>query len=177
LIDQKNGQGGNLLHTLRNSRSDSARDIVQYLCDRHPDFLLMTDDFGQIPLNAGHNFNLEIIKIMCQKEQTIISHVCHRDNTRYDGKLPLHHIVNTLYGPLSDEGNRFRYTLNLYPAAAGIRDAEGNSPYDIAIQRGISFYFRRLLLNADHTTESKIWRDLNYAARKEAMFLAYLTEH
>jgi hypothetical protein len=37
----------------------------------------------------------------------------------------------------------------------------------------MGFYFIRLLLNADLTIDPERRRDLNYAARKEAMFLAY----
>lgn len=71
------------------------------------------------------------------------------------------------------EADCFRYLLNIYPAAAGIKDDKDTSVYDMAVKNELDVYFIRLLLNADHTIEPEKRRDLNYAARKQAMFLAY----
>jgi hypothetical protein len=74
---------------------------------------------------------------------------------------------------VSVEADCFRYLLNLYPHAASIKDGENESPYDIAVRLDRGDYFQRLLLNADPTIEPQRRRDLNYAARREAMFLAF----
>jgi hypothetical protein len=47
------------------------------------------------------------------------------------------------------------------------------SPYDIAILSDISFYFLRLLLAADPTIDPNRRHDLNFAARRQGLFLAF----
>jgi hypothetical protein len=74
---------------------------------------------------------------------------------------------------MSVEADYFRYLLNLYPATAGIEDSREESPYDIAVRENIDAYFLRLLLNADPAINPAKRHDLNYAARREAIFLAF----
>jgi hypothetical protein len=76
-------------------------------------------------------------------------------------------------GMLSDNGDCFRLLLNLYPASAGIKDGHSQSPYELAVIEKMDVYFIRLLLNADRTIDPIERGNLNYAARKGGMFLAF----
>jgi hypothetical protein len=75
---------------------------------------------------------------------------------------------------VSDEGDCFRLFLRMYPASAGIENSHSNTPYDLTVSIGLSEYFLRLLLNADPTINPVVRRNLNYAARREGMFLAFM---
>jgi ankyrin repeat protein len=76
----------NLLHcatTRMSDRTDRAtmNDKVKYLCSRHPDFLLMYNGNGCIPLIRHLRFNfihtdLETLLTMCETENTIITQTC-----------------------------------------------------------------------------------------------------
>jgi hypothetical protein len=74
---------------------------------------------------------------------------------------------------VSIEGDCFRLFLRLYPASAGIKDGRLKTPYDWAVDDGLSVYFLRLLLNADPSIDPVQRHNLNYAARREGMFLAF----
>jgi hypothetical protein len=65
---------------------------------------------------------------------------------------------------ISVEADCCCYLLKLYPAAAGVKDALDESPYDIAVLDDMDDYFIRLLLNADLSIEPLRWRNLNYSA-------------
>jgi PleD family two-component response regulator len=67
----------------------------------------------------------------------------------------------------------FRFVLHHYPAAVGVRDSDDQNAFDLAIWNGVDDYFIRLLLNADRSAEPESRLDLNYKARKEALFLSY----
>jgi hypothetical protein len=72
-----------------------------------------------------------------------------------------------------DAGDCFRLLLSLYPAAAGIEDDHLRSPYDMAVSNDLSACFIRLLLAADPTIDPVRRHDLNFAARRQGMFLAF----
>jgi hypothetical protein len=74
---------------------------------------------------------------------------------------------------VSDESDCFRLLLGLYPAAAGIKDYHSLSPYDIGVSNELSPYFIRLLLSADPTIDPVERCNLNYEARRQAIFLAF----
>jgi hypothetical protein len=82
--------------------------------------------------------------------------------------------MNALTSSISIEADIFCYLLNLYPDAIRIRGGDnGISPYYFAVTSKMSVYFIRYLLNAERTIELEKRCKLNYAARREAMFLSY----
>jgi hypothetical protein len=74
---------------------------------------------------------------------------------------------------VSVRGDCFRLLLHLYPAAAGIKDGQSRSSYDLAVANNLSTYFIRMLLSADPTIDPVNRHDLNFAARRQGMFLAF----
>jgi hypothetical protein len=151
---------------------------VKYLCNRNPGFLLMNNNAGVCPplnqyLWLEQTLNLKTISIMCETDPAIVTQIF--SNQGMLPMLPLHLLLinKTITSNISVEADCFRYLLNLYPAAAGINDVGGDSPYDIAIREQMDIYFIRLLLNADPTIEPDRRHNLNYEARREAMFLAF----
>jgi hypothetical protein len=54
-----------------------------------------------------------------------------------------------------------------------MKDGHLGSPYGIAISNDLSAYFLRLLLAADPTIDPVRRYDLNFAARRQGMFLAF----
>jgi hypothetical protein len=74
---------------------------------------------------------------------------------------------------VSDRGDCFRLLLRLYPAAAGITDDYPESSYSIAVSEMLPVYFIRMLLCADPTIDPERRHDLNFAARRQGMFLAF----
>jgi hypothetical protein len=67
----------------------------------------------------------------------------------------------------------FLLFLRLYPASAGIKDSHLMSPYDLAVSQNLSTYFIRLLLCADPAIDPVRRHDLNFASRRQGMFLAF----
>jgi ankyrin repeat protein len=166
-----NSHGSNLLHHVsQDPRKDRAlvNSKVQYLCDHYPDLLRKSSNRGLNPLMyyAGardFEFDLKTIVIMCEVDSTIIAEKCQdpENPRRFNKKLLLHFLVQgrTFTSGVTVEADCFRYLLNLFPAAAGIKDGRGLSPHNIAIANNMNVYFIRL--------------HLKYAAHKEAMLLAY----
>jgi hypothetical protein len=93
----------------------------------------------------------------------------------YSGQLPLHLFIKRFayIEAVSDRGDTFRLLLQLYPAAAGIKDDHSQSPYDIAVSKNWDLCFIRLLLRADPTIDPLRRQILNYTARRQGMFLAF----
>jgi hypothetical protein len=111
---------------------------------------------------------------MCERDEAIVTKTC--PNPDHDtGMLPLRLLVkhNPFTSNISVEADCFRYLLNLYPAAASIKDGADDSPYDIAVEKNLDSSFIRSLLSTDPTIKTEERRELNYAARREAMFLVF----
>jgi hypothetical protein len=147
---------------------------VQYLCDHYPDLLHMSNNRGlsqlMYHLIKVPKLDLKTVTIMCEGDKTIRSEI---RQSPEDSLHSLHLLVQNRTFFSGVEADYFCYLLNLYPAAAGNKDGIDMSPYDIAIAKNIDVYFIRLLLNADLIIDHERRRDLYYAARKEATFLAY----
>jgi hypothetical protein len=89
--------------------------------------------------------------------------------------LPLH-LLTERHSPIaevSDEGDCLRLLLSLYPAAAGIENDHSRCPYDMAVSNDLSADSLRLLLASAPTIDPVRRHDLNFAARKQGMFLAF----
>jgi ankyrin repeat protein len=161
---------------------------VQYLCEQCPALTKLKDHKGYTPLqkllkmSKYHDvrFNFEIVQYLLCLDGTAVKEMCAPpDTTRADnGQLPLHLICqeewSVLMTEVSEKGDCFRLLLRLYPAAASIKDGQGNTPYDIAVSSNLSTYFLRLLLAVDPSLDPIQRHDLNFAARREGMFLAFM---
>lgn len=84
----------------------------------------------------------------------------------------------TNFQPVSEGADCFRFLLRLHPQAAGIRNDTGLNPYDYVVHNAtlldatISPYMLRLLLRADTIINLDELHRLNYAERRQAMFIA-----
>jgi hypothetical protein len=122
---------------------------------------------------------IDFVKILCNADETVVQDRCTLPsgvgNFPYCQQLPLHLLIE--YHPpmleVSDEADCFRLFLRIYPASAGIKDGNSQSPYDLAILKSLSVYFIRSLLSADPTIDPVKRKFLNFGARKEGMFLAF----
>jgi hypothetical protein len=117
------------------------------------------------------------VKILCNTDESVVRDKCTPTDTTEASsqQLPLHMIIlhQSPILEVSNEANCFRLFLKLYPASAGIKDGHLRTPYDLAVSEGLSVYFIRLLLNADPSIDLIQKHKLNYAARREGMFLAF----
>jgi hypothetical protein len=177
------GEGTSLLHFIQDSESSIAdiKAIVEFLCALCPTLIHMKCEKGQTPLHRAllveGKLKMDSVKLLCNIDNTVLRDTwTHSDR---DGSLSLMlplHILIFDYPPrseISDEGDCFRLFLRLYPAAAGIRDGDSRTPYDYAVLESLSAYFLRLLLSADPTIDPVERHNLNFAARREGMFLAF----
>jgi hypothetical protein len=176
--------GYNLLHLAQISVPYAAdvKAIMEYLCNLCPALIHMKCNQGLTPLHQaltfGTDLNMEAIKVLCDIDESVVRDTCTPiDITSANSlQLPLHLLIDR-DSPLlevSKEGDCFRLFLRMYPASAGIRDSHLMRPYDLAISGNLSVYFIRALLNADPTIDPVERCNLNYAARREGMFLAFM---
>jgi hypothetical protein len=124
---------------------------------------------------------MQSVRILCSIDETVVRDKCTPPDTtdsRYQ-QLPLHLLIeynSSIFEPMlevSVKGDCFRLFLRLYPASAGIKDSHSKTPYNLAVEKNFSAYFRRLLLSADPTIDPVERSNLNFTARKEGIFLAF----
>jgi ankyrin repeat protein len=173
---QGNRVGSNLLHHACQNKSNiaDAKAIVEYLCKLYPALVNMKSISGNTPLHQAlgiqGELNMEVVKVLCNTDESVV-----REKESALQQLPLHLLI--AYKPprieVSDEGDCFCLFLQLYPASAGVKDGHLKTPYDLAVSKGLSVYFIRLLLNANPCIDPIKKRNLNYAARREGLFLAF----
>jgi hypothetical protein len=153
---------------------------VQYLCDHCPALIHLKDSGGNTALHdlltSRVKLNFQSVKILCDMDSRVVRNKCGPSNiSPHSGMLPLHYFLyyQSPISEVSDEGDCFRLLLRLYPVAAGIKDSQLRSPYKIALLNDLSAYFVRLLLSADTTIDPLRRHDLNFAARRQGMFLTF----
>jgi hypothetical protein len=151
---------------------------VQYLCDQCPALIHLKDTTGRTALHdvlvLAERFNFECVKILCNADATVVR--VKRTTVSRSEQLPLHILIryrSKNISEVSSEGDCFRLLLRLYPAAASVEDGLSLRPYDLAVSKNLSTYFIRLLLSADPTINPVRRHDLNFAARRQGMFLAF----
>jgi hypothetical protein len=177
-------EGRNLLHLAQISLPHVAdsKTIVEYLCNLCPALIHMKCAQGLTPLHhalmLSKKLRMESIEVLCNTDESVVRDRCNPSDimSLHSLQLPLHLLIEHK-APLlevSDEGDCFRLFLRMYPASAGIEDSHSNTPYDLAVSKPLRVYFVRLLLNADPTINPVVRRNLNYAARREGMFLAFM---
>jgi ankyrin repeat protein len=180
---QGNRDGSTLLHlALRNKFNiANAKAIVEYLCKLCPALVHMECSQGDTPLHLAfmiqRELNMEVVKILCNTDESVVRDKCAPTATTLSRflQLPLHLLIacKPPRKEVSDEGDCFRLFLKLYPASAGVKDGHSKTPYDLAVSKGLSVYFIRLLLNDNPFIDPVKRHDLNYAARREGLFLAF----
>jgi ankyrin repeat protein len=182
-ISKLDNYGSSLLHlaVFDDNTSDIASMKAQYLCDKCPALIHLKDIGGLTALHSlisRMRLDFECVRILCDMDWTVVKDKCTPSNiTRsHSGQLPLHLLIEreSARAEVSDEGDCLRLLLSLYPAAAGIKDNHSRSPYDIAVSNDLSAYFIRLLLAADPTIDPVRRHDLNFEARRQGMFLAFM---
>jgi hypothetical protein len=173
-----------LLHLAAYDNASEIADVlgkIQYICDQRPALIHLKDNLGYTAMHdlirSRERFNFEGVKVFCDTDWTVVRDKCtpSRITSPRSGMLPLHFLIEN-WSPISevsDEGDCFRLLLSLYPAAAGVKDDHSRSPYDMAVSKNLSAYFIRLLLAADPTIDPVRRHDLNFAARRQGMFLAF----
>jgi hypothetical protein len=156
------------------------RDKVQYLCDQCPVFIHQKNNNGLTPLHSyllKARFDVNSVIHLCAADETVVRDKCtfsNIDNEHFE-QLPLHFLIayKAFNSEISGEADCFRLFLSLYPASAGIKDGHLISPYDLAVSGDLSTYFLRMLLAADPTIDPERRHNLNFAARRDGMFLAF----
>eukprot|EP00596_Hydrurales_sp_CCMP1899_P002627 CAMPEP_0119050120 /NCGR_PEP_ID=MMETSP1177-20130426/68267_1 /TAXON_ID=2985 /ORGANISM="Ochromonas sp, Strain CCMP1899" /LENGTH=260 /DNA_ID=CAMNT_0007028145 /DNA_START=838 /DNA_END=1617 /DNA_ORIENTATION=+ len=190
-ITELTNNGETLLHHILGDFADDKAFVYakfQYVCDQNPGLLCIKDLYYHMtPLErliVHRRLDLSLITIICQADLTILSDLFtgseEDEDLNMNGMLPLHLIIalNYLTSILSVESDVFRLILRLYPAAVGVRDCQNRNVYNLlAISDDFGYdvdlYFMRLLLNADRAIAPGRRLDLNYEARREAMFLSF----
>jgi uncharacterized cysteine cluster protein YcgN (CxxCxxCC family) len=174
-----------LLHQTVTCFSGDMEVKIRYLLDQCPTMIDMVNGSSYTPLHTACNklsrrFKILIILLNANPALARVKCVTSDTNHSNSQQLPLHLLINNisfnLYRPNSHNGDCFRLLLHLYPGSAGVKDSHSKSPYDLVLEPKyfkVDVYFIRLLLNDDPTIDLPKWRDLNYAARKEGMFLAF----
>jgi ankyrin repeat protein len=177
--------GSSLLHSAACDTISNTPDViakVQYLCDKCPALIHLKDDLGETALHnlltSRRSLRFECVRILCGIDATVVRDKCTPPSNitfPHSGQLPLHLLIerHSPIAEVSDEGDCFRLLLSFHPAAAGIKDDHPRSPYDMAVSNDLSPYFIRLLLSADPTIDPMRRHNLNFAARRQGMFLAF----
>jgi ankyrin repeat protein len=153
----------NLLHLVceNNSNIADAKAIVEFLCKLCPALVHMKCSRGQTPLHnalmISGELTTESVKILCNIDESVLRDKCTPSATTssLSQRLALYLLIacKPPRTGLSDEGDCFRLFLQLYPASAGVKDGYLKTPYDLAVSKGLSVYFIRLLLNIDPTID------------------------
>jgi len=156
----------NLLHCATHSS------IAAWISSRYPQMIAQRDNSGQTPLlNAlirRYDFAPLLIEAGGRDVATIADISPMTANYDHYGYLPLHYAVQY------QSGKAVEMLLQLYPEAVGIEAGRGEyrgTPYSIA-RRNNCGHERQLLRAAPHVDPAAL-RDLNWAARRMAMFLAF----
>jgi len=181
----------NLLHIVagwEHSGSEDYRTVkARMLCAHYPDMMLQRNDDGYTPLHHScRGNNVAAVRLLCEAggREAVSAAVQHPTDPRHylNGWLPLHSFV-TFYAailtkePLSAAADVFRLLLRLYPEAAGIKGGIGvgkMTAYQVALQYDLPAYYLRLLLRAAPDLNPAELCRLNWAARRQAMFVTFV---
>ena len=160
---------------------------ARLLCARYPAMMIQRNRSGRTPLllscGDGH---AAMTLLLCEAggrdaASTAVLHPTYPQHV-YNGRLPLHWLIESSAGTLkrcliSETADAFRLLLRLYPEAAGTEGGVGTenkfTPYKLAVAKGLPTYYRRLLLRAAPHLDPAELRRLNWAERRQAMFVAF----
>jgi hypothetical protein len=185
----------NLFHAAFGDLTSDVSEVnakARYICDQCPALICLKDAHGDTvrhdllsEYEENSQYNLDCVRIICDKDSICmyiyvyifirVKRTPHNKYSQRNGQLPLHCFLQDRdhISEVSDEGDCFRLLLGLYPAAAGIKDYHLLSPHDMAVSTKLSPYFIRLLISADPAIDPVERCNLNYEARRQAMFLAF----
>ena len=185
-----------LLHRVTFGRSEDQTARVakaRLLCSRYPAIMLQRDSSGKTPLHKACEASAEagLVLALCKAggREAASSPVVHpriaanRDN----GWLPLHFMLPLSLrvfhefrqvdrSPVSPWADAFRILLRLYPEAASVEAGRGGyktCAYGLAFHEKLPVYYLRLLLRAAPDLNPAELRRLNWAERRQAMFVAF----
>jgi ankyrin repeat protein len=169
--------GLNILHSAM-FRNDKDAEIVRFIFTQYPGLIHERNNYGYTPLLLALSCSsFKGASAICQVNEQVIRDVVIDTETSHYTHLfnPLHIMIgNSLeFEPVSELADCFRLLIKLHPEAAGIRNDRGSNPYDYALSQQRSSYMLRLLLRADPTINPNELHKINYAERRQAMFLAF----
>jgi ankyrin repeat protein len=158
--------------------------IIRFLHEKFPMAARCFSDESQKPSSRFraysplHHFalhsSLESIKTLCELEPIVLKS---RDSS---GLTPLLRLVYKIKWDIDINGDAnvladsvLRLFLRNCPEAAAIKGDGGLTPYSFATEVGLSEYFRRLLLRAAPEVDITAYHELNYSARRGALYLLY----
>ena len=178
----------NLLHFAARCLPEEHRAAkVRLLCARYPQMMIQRDGLGNTPLLvACYRDSGATLRLLCEAggQEAASAAVVHptRANHISNGQLPLHWLIEynddtPTSAPLSELADTFRLLLRLYPEAAGTEGGVGvaykKTPSQLAVDKDLPPYYRRLLLRAAPHVDPAELRRLNWAERRTAMFVAF----
>ena len=163
---------------------------VRFLRSRYPEMILRGDCDGFTTLHTAISLkNLPAVLILCEAggQELVRAPIAHPTDSDYigNGWLPLHSLITwnaeSLRGSLlSQPADCFRLLLRSYPEAAGIEGGGAatlkSTPYQLAVDKDLPPYYRRVLLRAAPDLDRAELHRLNYAERRMAMFLAFVAQ-
>jgi len=182
----------NLLHIVaEHDGSDEHRAAkARLLCARFPDMMLQHEESGYTPLiqSCLPRGDMPMARLLLEVggREAASTAILHPRNAQHpmNGWLPLYMLIDSHAStlktePLSVAADAFRLLLRLYPEAAGTEGGTGakakKTPYQLAVNKGLPAYYRRLLLRAAPDLDPAELRKLNWAERRMAMYVAYAT--
>ena len=143
-----------------------------YVLERYPEQNRQYNEInGLLPLHyylETQNPDLNIVTLMSSSYPEVV-----KMPTEKGRNLPLHLLLQRAnFEPISKRADIFRLFLRLYPASANIRNNNGTTPYDLAVNQDRNTYFIRLLLRADPSISPQELHRLNYQERRMALFIS-----
>jgi hypothetical protein len=174
---------GNILHDAVNALNYNMGSYeylkkIRYIVRHRPDLPRQRDNVGETPLIniasdlcSSHIRSWDAFHLVLNKD-TVRMPIVSAD-ARHNLKLPLHEFMSYTSGNSPDE--RFmptlRKLLRLYPEAAGMKNGENETPYDIAKRENAPTEVRRLLLLASGDQDPAVLHQMNLEARMAGLLV------
>jgi hypothetical protein len=149
--------------------------IVQFLVQQHPKCASLFSPNGWLPLHLSVTCNcpLDITRLVYDAyPQAVSTSTTIEDG--YGGELP----INVLMREEDFESendlslNTLRFLIDKYPESVGIPNVYGDTAYSISADK--PDFVKRLILRAKPDLNPQEHADLNYAARRMALFLGFI---
>jgi len=146
-------------------------DLVDYIGREYPGCAEVVTPSGQLPLHIA------ALKTICSIFQPLIlAYPKAIISPDIYGHLPIHLLLmnrTAINCNLEDSMEFLRHMIHHYPQCVGIYDTYGHTAYSLAVNYHYPDIVKRLLLRAMPWLGPQVLSDLNYNARRLAMFLGY----
>jgi len=146
-------------------------DLVDYIGSEYPGCAEVVTTSGQLPLHIA------ALKSICSIFQPLIlAYPKAIISPDIYGHLPIHLLLmnrTAIICNLEDSMEFLRHMIHHYPQCVGIYDTYGHTAYSLAVNYHYPDIVKRLLLRAMPWLGPQVLSDLNYNARRLAMFLGY----